>query len=172
MKTALLILAVVSMAACAWATPAYFQVNYNLGATDVSSVLSAVDQGNGSYLVTGATGSFAGVPLTGVFDPSLSGNVFAFDELLYFPAQPYVDVYGIVFELNGDPNIATGMNLYWDGAGYRSIDAGGNGPYVDVTVSMLDQNGSPAPVPEPGTLMTLGSGLVGMTGFLRRKFRP
>ncbi|HZD30772.1 MAG TPA: PEP-CTERM sorting domain-containing protein [Candidatus Angelobacter sp.] len=170
MKTTFLIGALLSLAVCGWATPVDFQLNYSLGTQDVNAVLSTVDLGNGSYLVTGASGSYAGVPITGVFDPSLSGNVFAFNELLYFPAQPWVDIDGIVFELNGDPNIATGMNLYWDGAGYRSIDGGNNGPYVDVTLSLLGQP-SPAAVPEPNTLMMFGSGIIGLAGILRRKMR-
>ena len=37
--------------------------------------------------------------------------------------------------------------------------------------SVVDQGYSTAPVPEPGTMMLLGSGLVGLAGWGRKKFR-
>lgn len=166
MKTAAILLIVFAGALSAWALPVYFQFSYNIGSGSVTGVLDAVDQGNGSYLVTGATGNYAGVPITGVFDPSLSGNVFAFDELLFLPGKPYVDIGGIVFELNGDANISTGINLYWDGAGYRSIDGGNNGPYVDPLIIPVDLE---QPVPEPGTLGMLAPGALGIAAILRRR---
>lgn len=148
------------------ATSVNFQFAYTTESGTVSGVLNTIDQGNGTYQVTDATGSYLGVPITGVFDPSLSGNVFAFNELLYFPGEPFVDIYGIVFELGGDANIATGINLYWDGVGYRSIDGGNNGPYVQLSISPMDAQ---IPTPEPGTLALVGSGVLGAAGMLRRK---
>jgi len=150
------------------ATSVDYQFNYAIGNGDVSGVLYTVDEGNGTYLVTDASGTYLGSPITGVFDPSQSGNVFAFNNLLYFPSLPSVDIDGIVFELNGDTNIASGINLYWDGAGYRSIDGGNNGPYVQLSITPLDPA---APTPEPGTLGLVASGVLGVTGILRRKLR-
>lgn len=167
MKKVTMLLIVLASALCASATPVNFQFSYALGQGNVTGVLNTVEQGNGSFLVTDATGSYLGAPITGVFDPSLSGNTFSFNEILYFPAQPSVDIYGIVFELNGNTNIATGRNLYWDGAGYRSIDGANNGPYVNLNIAPLDQR---VPTPEPGTMVLLGSGVLGLAGILRRNF--
>lgn len=166
MKKILLLCVVFASALLASATSVNFQFNYTLGSGTVSGVLNTTDQGNGTFLVTDATGSYLGVPITGVFDAGQSGNVFSFDELLFFPSSPAVDLGGIVFELNGDTNIGTGMNLYWDGAGYRSIDGGNNGPYVQLSLGPVTPD---APTPEPGTLALLGSGIVGVAGMLRRK---
>lgn len=148
------------------ATPVGYQFSYAVGSGLVSGELATVDQGNGTYLVTGASGSYLGSVITGVFDPSLSGNTFSFNNLLYFPGVPSVDLGGIVFQLNGDTNIASGINLYWDGAGYRSIDGGNNGPYVELSLSPMEPN---APVPEPGTMALLASGVLGGMGMLRRR---
>ncbi len=166
MKRIALLCIVLATATYVSATPVDYQFSYAVGNGTVSGVLNTNDQGNGVYLVTDATGSYLGSSITGVYDPSLSGNVFSFNNLLYFPRLPSVDLGGIVFELNGDTNIASGINLYWDGAGYRSIDGGNNGPYVQLSITPLDP---PAPAPEPGTLLMLGSGVLGFAGLLRRK---
>ncbi len=167
MKRIALLCIVLATAMYVSATPVDYQFSYAIGNGTVSGLLNTIDQGNGAYQVIDATGSYLGTPITGVFDPSQSGNVFLFNNLLYFPGLPSVDLGGIVFELNSDTNIASGINLYWDGVGYRSIDGGNNGPYVQLSITPLDPS---APTPEPGTLLMLGSGTLGLAGFLRRKF--
>jgi len=168
MKNITLLAIALLTAICASATPVDYQFSYMVGNGPVSGELNTVDQGNGSYLVTGASGSYLGSTITGVFDPGLSGNTFSFNNLLYFPGYPKVDLGGIVFQLNGDPDIASGINLYWDGAGYRSIDGGNNGPYVQLSITPMDSN-APAPIPEPGTLALWASGAFAGIGMLRRR---
>ena len=168
MKNTALLAIVLLTAVCASATPVDYQFSYTVGSGLVSGELVTTDLGNGSYLVTGASGSYLGYAITGVFDPGLSGNTFSFDNLLYFPGFPNLDLGGIVFQLDGDPNIAAGINLYWDGAGYRSIDGGNNGPYVQLSITPVDSNPA-APTPEPGTLALLASGVFGGAGLLRRR---
>ena len=167
MKTIALFCIVLASAMYVSATSVRFRFSYNIGDGAVNGVLDSIDQGNGAYLVTHAKGSYLNTPITGVFDPIQSGNVFFFNNVLYFPAVPFVDIGGIVFELSGDTNIATGINLYWDGAGYRSIDGGNNGPYVQLSITPLDPE---APAPEPSTLALVGSGVLAVAGMLRRKF--
>jgi hypothetical protein len=168
MKKTPLLAIVLLTAICASATPVDYHFSYTVGSGQVSGELSTIAQGNGSYLVTGASGSYLGSAITGVFDPGLSGNTFSFNNLLFFPGFPNVDLGGIVFQIDGDPNIATGINLYWDGAGYRSIDGGNNGPYVQLSITPADPNPT-APTPEPGTLALLASGVLGGAGMLRRR---
>ena len=112
MKKFVLFFVVLASAAYASATSVNYQFSYAVGNGAVSGILNTIDEGNGTYFVTNATGSYLGAPITGVFDPSQSGNVFSFNNLLYFPSLPSVDVGGIVFELNGNANIASGINLY------------------------------------------------------------
>jgi hypothetical protein len=166
MKYLKVLLIVIASALYCGASSSSFRFDYSYGASTVSGVLTASDQGSGVFLVTDATGDYLGTPITGVFDPSLSGNVFYFNNLLYFPAQPSLDINGIVFELAGNPNIATGINLYWDGSGYRSIDGGNNGSYVELSIRPFD---APTSTPEPGTWALMSSGLLGVAGTLRRK---
>ena len=166
MKKLVLFFVVLAGAVYASATSVNYQFSYAVGNGNVSGVLNTVDEDNGTYFVANATGSYLGAPITGVFDPSQSGNVFSFNNLLYFPGLPAVDIGGIVFELNSNTNIASGINLYWDGVGYRSIDGGNNGPYVQLSLTPLDPA---APTPEPGTLAMVGTGVVGVAGILRRK---
>ena len=169
MKKITLLCIVLASAIYVSAASVDYQFDYTIGSGDVSGVLYTVDEGNGIYLVTDAAGTYLGAPITGVFDPSQSGNTFSFNNLLYFPDLPSVDLGGIVFALNGNTNIASGMNLYFDGEGYRSIDGGNNGPYVELSITPFDPA---SPTPEPGTLGLVGSGVLGLAVILRRKLCP
>jgi len=172
MKHIALFFVVLASTVYASATNVNYQFSYADGNGTVNGTLQTIDEGNGSYLVTDATGSYLGTPITGVFNPSESGNVFLFNNLVYFPSLPSVDIGGIVFELNGNPNIASGINLYWDGVGYRSIDGSNNGPYVQLSLTPLDSVDPSAPTPEPGTLGMVCTAAVGVAGMLRRKLAP
>jgi hypothetical protein len=65
----------------------------------------------------------------------------------------------------------TGAN----GATFQSFnDSGsneGNGATVEAFNTTADANSVPVPVPEPTTVLLLGSGLIGLGAYVRRKFK-
>lgn len=54
---------------------------------------------------------------------------------------------------------------------YFSVDYKGQNTYGYFDNFSYGENGGPPPVPEPGTMMLLGSGLVGLVGFGRRRLK-
>lgn len=143
------------------------------GADHVYGDLYATMTVPGVYLVTDANGRYLGpapngILFDGVFDASQSGNIFAFDNLLYYPASPqYLSSGGIVFDVNNDHNIANGTNLYWENGEYWNLTWTADGGYNQQLVRDL----SIMPrTPEPNTLLTLGSGILGLAGLARKRF--
>lgn len=72
------------------------------------------------------------------------------------------------------PNVDTGMQFfgfvatggeYLDGFNIASVDGTGNGPVIND----VELGNAGSVVPEPGTFLMMGSGLLGLAGVLRRK---
>ena len=121
----------------------------------------------GTWLVSGASGSFDGTAITGVWPTSNNGNIFSFNNLHYWPA-PVFDIYGVVLTLaNGDL-----VNLCYD-----TGCAGAAGTYTAITwdpnacIGFLnaDTVAFGQPTPEPGTLALLGTSMLGLVGVVDRK---
>jgi hypothetical protein len=177
MKKLVLIIAVM-VGAMIWANAASADtMTFSLTGNGLSAsgTFYGVPAGSGQWLVTGATGTFNGSAITTIETLTNSGNVFAFNNIYYWPG-PAVDLYGIVFDLaNGDR-----VNLCYDSGCFGSA-----GVYTaivwDPNVGLAGLNaetysfGAPTtgevPVPEPGTLAFVGTGLVGVAGVLRRKLK-
>lgn len=135
---------------------------------DASGTFYAQPTGPGQFLVSDAGGTFNGVNIVGVWPESNSGNIFVFNNLFYSPG-PAVDALGIVFLLN-DGNL---VNLCYDtgcagsGGTYTAIlfdSQSGNYTNFNADVAQFGE------VPEPSTLMLVGSGLLGLASVVRRSF--
>ena len=127
-----------------------------------SGVLTAANNGNGSYLISAISG-------TGVTGLLATNTFFTNDNLLFPGASRLVDVAGFSFTtLTGGKSFM--VNIFSNLTGYEALVLDGDGDITDTPVTFtLSTNASATP--EPSTLALLGSGLLGIAGTAWRRQR-
>jgi len=134
---------------------------YSGDSVSFSGVLSGTLVVPGEYTLTAVTGTYNGAAVTGLLavgaDPS-----YAVDNLFFtsFPFASNTGNSGFVFGVTGLPNV----NFWFDtnATDYSSVNVGG---FINTPVTASFASATP----EPSTLLTLGSGILGLAGLARKR---
>jgi len=139
-----------------WADTIHF--TYSGSGFSGAGTLTATDQHDGSWLVTDVTGKQNGIPFTAV-EPLGTNPSYSYDNLVFLNSAPQLDLFGILLSWNGGD-----VNL-----GYDSGLNGGSYALWNPGESAITFKASATP--EPGTLLMLGTGVLGLAGVIREKLR-
>ena len=143
-------------------------ISVSAGSDTLTGTLYGTNNGNGTWTITGINALYDGILTTTVIPTGTDPN-FIYDNLYYYPPSPvYWDNAGLLFAVPtvGEVNLCwyVGGNcgsgplytfIVWDGSAYTytSVDSYSFGP----------------PIPEPSTMLLMGSGMLAAAGALRRK---
>ncbi len=158
LKKTALIGALLTALPAAFADPVLWNFSYATADHSVSAsgVLTTVDQGNGSFLVTGISGTRNGATITGLE----AQWAYLGDDNMLTAAAPQLTFAGISYDVGADKfNVFfhPDMNIYREGTGSIRTDL------ASFTATMTSA------VPEPASWAMMGLGALGLAVVRRRR---
>ena len=146
-----------------------FAFEFNGGQSSASGILTAMSNGDGSFTAIAGHGTYTSPTYTdeaiSLFpNPNAPGfalsHYFAYDNQLLPSGAPggLLDVYGLLFQLLGG---TVELNIFDAGSVYVSIERAPS--RTDTGTFTLTA------VPEPSTILLMGSILLGVVGALKRR---